>query len=202
MNRKTGQTIALLAILTLIIALVWYQIDQSGLRTSVLNQYGYPTTTSGQTTPQSLPENPPRSTSVVNGVKELRYVVGYDERVILDALQNPQQIPSFYTVVQWVSDRGNPRPVILDDDRGTRTFFKAPTQSGTYKFMLRVQQSGSLVDVARYVVEVVDPIVIRADANQDDKYDFADLVQLLQNWDSYGADATRVLSVILSRYDQ
>ena len=201
MDRKTVQTIALLAVLALIIAVVWFQLGQPGLRTSVLNQYGYPTTT-GATRPQSLPDNPPRSTSVVNGVKQLRYVVGYDSRVVLDALQNSQEVPSFYTVVQWVPDRSNPTAVVLDDDRGTRTFFTAPRQSGTFTFTLRVQQMGSLVTVADYVFEVVDPLVMKADANQDDKYDFADLVQLLQNWDSYGTDATRVLSIILSRYDQ
>ena len=32
------------------------------------------------------------------------------------------------------------------------------------------------------------------------KYDFNDLLNLLQNWDSYGDKATTILAVILSRY--
>jgi len=152
--------------------------------------------------PISLEENVPVSSTLENGLLVNRYFTVYGQRTVLDGLQLPQYVPSFRTKVQWISDESNPVAIEIEDPNAARTAFMAPSQETELRFTLEVGPVGSFTPVAQYVFSVVSPLVLTADANRDGIYDFTDLLDLLQNWQSYGSQATQVLAVILSRYQE
>jgi hypothetical protein len=104
--------------------------------------------------------------------------------------------------VRWVSDLTNPSTLEIEDVNAARTAFTAPAQEAELKFTLEAGPNDAFAPVAQYIFTVVSPLVLTADANRDGIYDFNDLLDLLQNWQNYGSQATQVLSVILSRYQE
>ncbi len=212
MERRSGQLWALFIIMTLLVAVVSYQMyTQTQLQTSVTTsqpQQGYPTSgyppvPAVAPTPATDPDaNPPLSSQVIgNGILELRYLIGFGEFVKVDGLQVPQHVQNLTTAVRWINDTNDNLNFTLDDDTSVRTHFVAPQSEGEIILILMVQTSRGLNPVARYVFDVVNPLVIQADFNQDGAWNFQDLVILLQNWDSLQPQSTQIMSVLLSRYE-
>jgi len=163
------------------------------------------TTSSPQTettTSDPLFPNIPHSSTLVGGQIVNRYFAIYGEKTVLDGLQVSQHVPNFTTEVRWSPDAINPISVDIDDMNAARTFFIAPSQEVEVSFVLEVKQQDTFVPVAKYVFSVVSPALYAADANKDGVYDFSDLLELLQKWDDYGSDATQILAIILSRYQE
>jgi cysteine-rich repeat protein len=158
--------------------------------------------TTSTTTGSSLSSNVPQSSTLENGLIVHRYMTLFGEKTVLDGLQVPQYVPSFSSEVRWSADASNSTQIAIDDVNSARTFFMAPSQEADFTFLLEVKQGSTYSPVAKYVFSVLSPLVYSADANKDGKYDFSDLLNLLQNWNSYGNEATQVLAVILSRYEQ
>lgn len=199
MTRKTGQILALLGIIVLVVVSLWYQMSmETSLKGSVLDQaglYGYDK--------YDLTENPPDKRTVVAGVLHLHYRVPFGDLVIMDALQVPQSVPSVDIPVLWEPDFTNTVEVQVEDETAPRTAFIAPREATTIGFMLKLTRRGeSGRSVARYVFEVVDPAVLRADVNNDGRFTFEDLLNFLQTFDPNDPNYTRVLSVILSEYEE
>lgn len=154
------------------------------------------------TTLEPLFPNIPHSSTLVDGQIVNRYFAIYGEKTVLDGLQVPQHISHLSTEVRWSLDVSNAMTVEIDDVSAARTFFMAPSQEGELSFVLEVKQQDTFVPVAKYVFSVVSPALYAADANKDGVYDFSDLLELLQKWNDYGSDATQVLAIILSRYQE
>ncbi len=212
MNRRTGQIFALLSITVLVFVAIWYQNSQdTRLQTSLLSgQYGYgygntaPGPAPSSPTTSSLAENRPQFSGEENGVIVHKYFVPYDELTVLDGLQVSLFVPSLSTPVEWSSANTEASSIIVDDMNAARTAFITPNTEQSLHFNLAVENSSGVYEtVARYEFTVLSPLAYRADVNLDGKYDFQnDLVNLLRNWDSFGADATRTLAFILSRLEE
>ncbi|MGE3278432.1 MAG: DUF4215 domain-containing protein [Candidatus Altimarinota bacterium] len=155
-----------------------------------------------QTTTSALNPNVPTSTRVENGQIVNEYFALYGERTVLDGLQVTQYVPSLSTEVRWSADSTNTLSVSIEDADAARTSFVAPSQEGQVSFVLEVKQQDQFVPVAKFVFRVVSPALYAADANKDGVYDFSDLLDLLQKWETYGSDATQILAIILSRYQE
>lgn len=197
MNRKSGQLIALLVVVVLVVIVIAYQFFQRDeLKSSVLDPYGYASSDDDD----ELDDNPADESSIVNGLPQKKYYVAFAEKVVLDGLIMPIQVPSLATPVRWTPDDDNPVRVDVDDPSSARSFFIAPSYDVELIILLETNLGGVRRPVANFLIVVMSPIAIKADANNDRKYDISDLSNLLQNWDSFGDEATRVLSVILSRY--
>lgn len=154
------------------------------------------TTTTTTTTGSSLAANPAQTTREEGGVLILNYLVPVGAQAILDGLQVPA-VSSFSTPVVWAQDAQDVTKVTIADSTSARTYF-IPNQEGQYNFTLSLDGTVK----ARFIFDVVSEVAYAADANHDGKYDFNDLLNLLQNWDSFGDKATTILAVILSRYEQ
>jgi hypothetical protein len=213
MSRRAGQIAALLGITILVIVAIWYQNRQDGsLKSSVLNiqKYGYGYAAKGAssgtsgTNSQALSENRPQFSAEENGIKVHKYLVPFDELIVLDALQVPLHVPSMSTAVEWTSANTAASTVIIDDMNAARTAFLSPDTEQELHFGLSVEKTtGGYERVARYEFVVISDLAFSADVNKDGKYDFQnDLVHLLRNWDSFGNDSTRTLALILSRLEE
>lgn len=151
--------------------------------------------------PPPLPAaGPYQSSSIVDGIPEYRYLVAFQAQVILDGLLLTQDIPSLTTKVSWVADPKNSFTPVLQDLTAARTFFVAPEQEGTVRYFLEMEKDGAKKRLAAYLFTIVSPITFSADVNKDGKFGFEDLLNLLQNWEKFGADAPKIMSLILSQY--
>lgn len=151
--------------------------------------------------PPPLPAaGPYQSSSLVDGIQEFRYLVVFQTQVILDALLLTQDVPSLTTKIIWVADEKNAFTPVLQDPTAARTFFVAPEQEGTVQYFLEIEKDGAKKRLATYQFTIVSPVTFSADVNRDGKFGFEDLLNLLQNWETFGADATKIMSLILSQY--
>lgn len=152
--------------------------------------------------PTPLPAaGPYQSSSVVDGIPEYRYLVAFQAQVILDGLLLTLDVPALTTKVQWVADPQNAFTPVLQDGTAARTFFVAPEQEGMVKYFLEIEKDGVKKRLAAYHFTIVSPVTFSADVNRDGKFGFEDLLNLLQNWEKFGADAAKIMSLILSQYE-
>ncbi len=215
MQRKTGQLWALFIVMMLLVFVVGYQMySQTQLQTSVTQpQQGYPD--SGYPpadpnppdvpplTPPTDPDaHPPLTSEVIgNGILQLSYLVGFGSFVKVDGLQVPQHVRDLSTEVRWINDTQDNLNFTLDDEVSVRTHFVAPQSEGEIVLVLMVKTARGLNPVARYVFEIVSPLVLQSDFNSDGHWDFKDLVILLQSWEDLQPQSTQIMSVLLSRYE-
>lgn len=210
MKRKSVQILVLSLIFVLILVVVWFQFrGDDSLQTRVIDDetiarnlslkdrfgyYGFGIKAFSQ--PDSIESALQEIVPV-----DFQYMVSFGKEGTLDGLKASHYVSSLAADVQWTLEGTASSSVQIADDRAVRTSFIAPNEEGELKFVLKVKDGASYQAVANYVFEVVDPLVISADFNEDGQYDFVDFANLLQNWDSFGDDALVLLAVILSRYE-
>lgn len=202
MERKTGQFVVMGAVLALVLVLVWniYQMDIN-LQTSVTGPIaGYAPNTTGYSSGQIPSSKAPASMMKEGSIDVHTFVYGFNEAVVLNALPLPT-ITSNTDEVRWVPDTANTQQITLADSEATITYFFAPDVETDLSFKLEKREAGQFVHIATFIYRIQSPLTQQADVNSDGRFTFDDLLNLIQNWNDLGNQATQMLAIVLSNYE-